>query len=50
MCLFLKDKALISGDTIEEINLSGKEVKSTIVALEDCHIISISIGDYTRFF
>jgi len=35
---------------VEEINLSGKEVKSTIIAVEDCHVLSISVSDYSRIF
>ncbi|KAL4427386.1 hypothetical protein ABPG74_009658 [Tetrahymena malaccensis] len=50
LCLYTKEKVLISGDNIDQINLNGKDNKNTVVTLEDTHIISINIEDYSRVF
>ncbi|KAL4469651.1 hypothetical protein ABPG72_013416 [Tetrahymena utriculariae] len=50
LCLYTKEKVLISGDNIEQINLNGKDNKNTVITLEDSHIISINIDDYSRVF
>ncbi|EAR83024.1 hypothetical protein TTHERM_01027500 (macronuclear) [Tetrahymena thermophila SB210] len=50
LCLYTKEKVLISGDNIDQINLNGKDNKNTVITLEDSHIISINIDDYSRVF
>lgn len=49
----MREATISSGDTIDEINLraiSSRDAKDTVITLEECHVLQISMPDFARLF